>query len=152
MCLVVKGFCGAVTLKVWQERARLLSLLKHSKAEEKLETVDAVKVEHSYKLGCRLLPRPATATQPVRRPRSSTWHYKSWQRLFGKLTDRVCKPYTPATRKGLIPSPVGASSGSSRRKQATNRAVVAVARNLAVLLHRIWTTQENYIPFYAEAA
>ena len=37
-------------------------------------------------------------------------------------------------------------------KQAKNRAVVAVARKLAVLLHRIWTTQENYIPFYAEAA
>jgi transposase len=37
-------------------------------------------------------------------------------------------------------------------KQAKNRAVVAVARKLAVLLHRIWTTQEPYMPFYAEAA
>jgi transposase len=37
-------------------------------------------------------------------------------------------------------------------KQAKNRAVVAVARKLAVLLHRIWTTQEPYIPFYVEAA
>jgi transposase len=37
-------------------------------------------------------------------------------------------------------------------KQAKNRAVVAVARKLAVLLHRIWTTQETYRPFYAEAA
>lgn len=37
-------------------------------------------------------------------------------------------------------------------KQARNRAVVAVARKLAVLLHRIWTTQEPYMPFYAEAA
>jgi transposase len=37
-------------------------------------------------------------------------------------------------------------------KQAKNRAVVAVARKLAVLLHRIWTTQEPYMPFYAEGA
>jgi transposase len=37
-------------------------------------------------------------------------------------------------------------------KQAKNRAVVAVARKLAVLLHRIWSTQEPYRPFYAEAA
>jgi hypothetical protein len=32
-------------------------------------------------------------------------------------------------------------------KQPRNRAIVAVARKLAVLLHRIWVT-----PFYAEAA
>src|SRR5271156_3715679 len=37
-------------------------------------------------------------------------------------------------------------------KQARNRAIVAVARKLAVLLHRIWVTQEPYVPFYAEAA
>src|SRR6202000_1407342 len=37
-------------------------------------------------------------------------------------------------------------------KQSRNRAIVAVARNLAVLLHRIWVTQQPYIPFYAKAA
>ena len=36
-------------------------------------------------------------------------------------------------------------------KQARNKAVVAVARKLAVLLHRIWTTQEPYMPFHAAA-
>jgi hypothetical protein len=30
--------------------------------------------------------------------------------------------------------------------------VVAVARKLAVLLHRIWITQEVYTPFYEVAA
>jgi hypothetical protein len=29
---------------------------------------------------------------------------------------------------------------------------VAVARKLAILPHHIWTTQEPYMPFYAEAA
>jgi transposase len=37
-------------------------------------------------------------------------------------------------------------------KQSRNRAIVAVARKLAVLLHRIWVTQEPYVPFYAAAA
>ena len=37
-------------------------------------------------------------------------------------------------------------------KQSRNRAIVAVARKLAVLLHRIWVTQEPCIPFYAVAA
>jgi transposase len=37
-------------------------------------------------------------------------------------------------------------------KRAKNKAVVAVARKLAVLLHRIWITQEPYMPFYAKAA
>jgi hypothetical protein len=37
-------------------------------------------------------------------------------------------------------------------KHSRNRAIVAVARKLAVLLHCIWVTQEPYIPFYAVAA
>ena len=37
-------------------------------------------------------------------------------------------------------------------KQTRNRAIVAVARKLAVLLHRIWVTQEPYVPFHAVAA
>ena len=37
-------------------------------------------------------------------------------------------------------------------KQAKSKAVVAVARKLAVLLHHLWNTQEPYMPFYAAAA
>jgi len=37
-------------------------------------------------------------------------------------------------------------------KQAKSKAVVAVARKLAVLLHRLWITQEPYMPFYEAAA
>ncbi len=37
-------------------------------------------------------------------------------------------------------------------RQARNKAVVAVARKLAVLLHHLWTTQEPYMPFYEQAA
>jgi transposase len=37
-------------------------------------------------------------------------------------------------------------------KQAKSKAVVAVARKLAVLLHHLWSTQEPYVPFYEQAA
>jgi transposase len=37
-------------------------------------------------------------------------------------------------------------------KNARKRAVVAVARKLAVLLHRLWVTGTEYHPFFAAAA
>jgi transposase len=43
----------------------------------------------------------------------------------------------------------GLSLGAHGGSHARRRAVVAVARKLAVLLHRIWITQEAYVPFYA---
>ena len=46
----------------------------------------------------------------------------------------------------------GLSLGARGGGHARRRAVVAVARKLAVLLHRIWITQEVYVPFYAAAA
>jgi hypothetical protein len=37
-------------------------------------------------------------------------------------------------------------------KHAKKRAVVAVARKLAVLLHRLWVTGEVYEPFHSKTA
>ena len=37
-------------------------------------------------------------------------------------------------------------------KQGRNKAVVAVARKLAILLHHLWVTQKPYQPFYEQAA
>ena len=34
-------------------------------------------------------------------------------------------------------------------KNAKKRAAVAVARKLAVLLHRLWITEKKYQPFYS---
>ena len=42
---------------------------------------------------------------------------------------------------------MGLELGIAWSKQARNRAIVAVARKLAVLLHRIWVTQEQMSPF-----
>jgi len=37
-------------------------------------------------------------------------------------------------------------------KNARQKALVAVARKLAVLLHKLWSTQEEYDPFYGQKA
>ena len=37
-------------------------------------------------------------------------------------------------------------------KNARKRALTAVARKLAILLHRLWVTKEDYVPFYESAA
>jgi hypothetical protein len=50
---------------------------------------------------------------------------------------------TPPCGNGALN--LGARGGSHARR----RAVVAVARKLAVLLNRIWVTQEVYVPFHA---
>jgi transposase len=44
----------------------------------------------------------------------------------------------------------GMEHGASRRGAAKQRAVVAVARKLAVLLHRLWVTGEVYDPLFAQ--
>jgi len=33
-------------------------------------------------------------------------------------------------------------------KNAKKRAIIAIARKLSILLHRLWVTQAEYIPFY----
>ena len=48
-------------------------------------------------------------------------------------------PDTDLRRWGLVLAARG-------RKNAKKRAVVAVARKLAVLLHRLWVTAEEYEP------
>jgi tRNA splicing endonuclease len=42
----------------------------------------------------------------------------------------------------------GMSIAARGAKNAKKRAVVAVARKLAVLMHRLWVTQDKYQPFY----
>jgi len=41
---------------------------------------------------------------------------------------------------------------AGKGKNARKRAIVAVARKLAILLHRLWITQSRYVPFYEAAA
>jgi hypothetical protein len=71
---------------------------------------------------------------------SSTWHHQS------KVTDTCDSCWSSAPTM---------SSGHTAKTQPCEGGVsawVAVARKLAVLLHRIWITQEVYVPFYQVAA
>ena len=65
------------------------------------------------------------------------------RRLLVQAAQYILGPFGPDTdlrRWGLA---IAASSGARRAKK---RAVVAVARKLAVLLHRLWVTGERYEP------
>jgi transposase len=67
------------------------------------------------------------------------------RRLLVNCAHYILGPHGPDSdlrRWGLAH---GATGGS---KNAKKRAVVAVARRLAVLLHRLWTTGEQYDPLY----
>ena len=78
--------------------------------------------------------------------------YPCRQRIPPKSADRVLQPYTPTARKRLGAATVGSHLAARGGKQAKSKAVVAVARKLAVLLHHLWSTQEPYMPFYEQPA
>jgi hypothetical protein len=68
---------------------------------------------------------------------------------YGSLAQRLTK----SPSHSLVLDLWGLHLASRGGKQSRNRAIVAVARKLAVPLQRIWVTQEPpYIPFYAKAA
>ncbi|MFH2058386.1 MAG: IS110 family transposase [Pseudomonadota bacterium] len=56
----------------------------------------------------------------------------------------IMGPFGPESNLRLYGITIGARGG----KNAKKRAAVAVARKLAVLLHRLWVTKEEYQPFY----
>jgi len=56
----------------------------------------------------------------------------------------ILGPFGPESNLRLHGLSIAARGG----KNAKKRAVVAVARKLAVLLHRLWVTKETYQPFY----
>ena len=72
------------------------------------------------------------------------------------LTYVLCWSSVPtmcSVRMGEIPSYDSGVCTWPRAEASSpaNRAIVVVARKLAALLHRIWITQEPYIPFYGVA-
>ena len=56
----------------------------------------------------------------------------------------IMGPFGPESNLRLHGMSIAARGG----KNAKKRAVVAVARKLSVLLHRLWVTQDKYQPFY----
>jgi transposase len=70
------------------------------------------------------------------------------RRLLVECANHVIGPHGKDSALRQWGLHLGARGGSHARR----RAVVAVARKLAVMLHRLWITQEVYMPFYAAAA
>jgi hypothetical protein len=56
----------------------------------------------------------------------------------------VCQPCAWASRKRLNPAAVGPSSGVPRRQAIPESCHRRCCSEVAVLLHRIWVTQEPY--------
>ena len=66
------------------------------------------------------------------------------RRLLVQASQYILGPFGPDTdlrRKGMALAERGG-------KAAKKRAVIAIARRLAVLLHRLWVTGELYEPLY----
>jgi transposase len=53
-----------------------------------------------------------------------------------------------ALRRGLRSAPMGTETGRTWRQKRKKRAIVAVARKLAVLLHHLWISCEAYEPLH----
>src|ERR1022692_3466227 len=95
---------------------------------------------------------PETATRNSASPRLATSTcVLCWSSAPTMYSDRVEE--TPRYDSGACIWPRAEASSptigpSSLLLASLLFCIVAVARKLAVLLHRIWVTQEPYIPFY----
>jgi transposase len=103
--------------------------------------------QRSRDVGCYLGLRPKRSQSGDRDPQLGITKAGNGylRQLLVECANHVIGPHgkdSTLRRWGLS---LGAHGGSHARR----RAVVAVARKLAVLLHRIWITQEAYVPFHA---
>jgi transposase len=84
----------------------------------------------------------------LRQVRPGTAHYEHLRTLLVECANHILGPFgkdSALRRWGLHLMERG---GRSSKKKA----LVAVARKLAVLLHRLWVTQEQYSPFFGQQA
>src|SRR5271155_1239046 len=65
---------------------------------------------------CRLLPRPAAKTQPVRGPRPAARHHQGWQHLLTYSAGRVCQPCARSAWERFHLTTVGSAPGLARRQ------------------------------------
>lgn len=70
---------------------------------------------------------------------------KYLRKLLVGCAHYIMGPFGPESNLRLHGLSIAARGG----KNAKKRAAVAVARKLAVLLHRLWVTREEYQPFYS---
>jgi transposase len=108
--------------------------------------------QRSRDVGCYLGLRPRRSQSGDRDPqpgitRAGNVYLRS---LLIECANHILRPQGKGKDSSLRRWGLGLAAQGGKR--AKKKAVVAVARKLAVLLHRIWITQEPYMPFYAGAA
>lgn len=94
-----------------------------------------------------LTPRRDQSGQTDRQLRISKAGNKYLRQLLVSCSHYILGPFAPDShlrRHGLA---IASRGGKNARK----RAVVAVARKLAVLLHRLWADGQEYQPFYGKS-
>ena len=106
--------------------------------------------ERSRDVGCYLGLRPMRSQSGEHDPQLGITHAGNayLRSLLIECSNHILRPHGKDSALRQWGLHLAARGG----KQARSKAVVAVARKLAVLLHRLWTTQEPYMPFYATAA
>jgi transposase len=106
--------------------------------------------ERSRDVGCYLGLRPRRSQSGDSEPQLGITKAGNGylRQLLVECANHVIGPHGKDSTLRRWGHSLGARGGSHARR----RAVVAVARKLAVLLHRIWITQEVYVPFYEIAA
>jgi transposase len=111
-----------------------------------LTVEDPHRFERSRSVGAYLGLVPATARSGARDP----------QKRISKEGDEMMRKLLVSCSHYVL-GPFGSDSDLRRHgekiasrggKNAKKRSVVAVARKLAVLLHRLWVTGETYDPLY----
>ena len=105
---------------------------------------DRSRFKRSRDVGCYLGLKPKQRDSGMRI--AAVGHYQSWRPVDAPARHAECAVHPGSLWAGLGLAPLGSRPGESRRKNAKKRAVVAVARKLVVLMHRLWITQEVYDP------
>ena len=93
-----------------------------------------------------MLSRAQAETTRLREAIAAVGHYQSWRPVDPPARYAEGTVHLGSLWPGLGVAPLGTHPGEPGGKNAKKRAVVAVARKLVVLMHRIWITQEVYDP------
>lgn len=71
---------------------------------------------------------------------------ESWRPIAGQAAGGVCTSRPASIRAGIGPTELGAEAGCPRGKSGKQKAVLAVARRLALLMVALWRGEEEHIP------
>ena len=105
---------------------------------------DRNRFRRSRDVGCYIGLRPKQRESGLRAPQLGIT--KAGDSLLRRLPNAMCSACSRPIWQGFGIAKEGNVVGVAGCKNAKKRAVIAVARKLVILMHRIWITQEIYDP------